>query len=206
MLTKTQIVNLALGKLGQSVEVVNIETETTTYAKIARRHFDMAVTEVLKYPWSVLTKTAPLSLIAENPSPKWQYSYSVPTDSAAVRRLSTDSYFSQESEYEDQKIAFEPVYTVSGYDIHTSIPFAYAEYTVRPPSAGPYMDHVGRAIAAQLAMDMAPSIITNNYIKIKDVFLREARNEISAQIAYDITLRPEPKMPDSPFIRARNNS
>lgn len=204
MLTKTDVVNLALGKLGQSVTVVNADTENTTYAKIARRHFNMAVKALLqKHPWSIYTKTAALALIEEDPSPKWKYSYSVPSDAAVVRRIAMDSYFVHEQEYLDQIHMFEPVYNSGGYDIHTNIPNAWAEYTAVPPEDGPYMDHFARALAAMLAMDIAPSIITNNYAKMKDVFLKEARNEISEQIAYDITLAPEAEIPDSPFIRAR---
>jgi len=204
MLTKTDVVNLALGKLGQTVSVINADTETTTYAKIARRHFTMSVTALLlKHPWSIYTKTAELSLVSLDPSIKWQYAYSMPTDAAQIRRIATDSYFSIEEEYADQRIPYEAVYTTSGYDIHTVIPNAWAEYTVRPPENGPYMDHFARALAAMLAMDMAPSIITNNYIKMKDVFLKEARNEISEQIALDISLRPEPPVSYSPFLRAR---
>jgi len=204
MYTKTEIANFALGMLGQSLEIVNVDTETTIQAKILRRHFSKAVVETLKYEWNVLTKTGALSLIAEDPSPKWQYSYSKPSDAEVVRRIESDNYFPADRQYEDQKVPFDLMYTTSGYEIHTNIPDAYAEYTVRPADVGPYPDHVAWAIAANLAMIAAPQIITNNYVKIKDTFLKEARNTISAQIAYDITLRPEPIAADSPFIRARS--
>lgn len=204
MLTKTDVANLALGKLGSSSIIINVDTESSQIAKIVRRHFSMSLTAILeKHPWTVLTKSAALALVEENPSPKWQYSYSMPEDGQVIRRLAMDNYFDHRLEYEDQIIPFEPAYTVGGYNIQANIPNAWAEYTVRPPEDGPYMDHFGRALAAMLAMDIAPSIITNNYVKMKDVFLKEARNEISEQIALDICLRPDPIAFESPFIRAR---
>jgi len=206
MFTKTEIATFAAGMMGQSIEFINIDTETSTHAKVMKRYFSKAVTETLKYEWNVLTKTAALSLIEEDPSPKWQFAYSKPADAEVIRRLESDNYFPVDKQYEDQKVQFELIYTTSGYDIHTNIDNAYAEYTVRPADVGPYIDHLAWAIAANLAMITAPIIMTNNYQKMKDLFLKDARNVISAQIAHDITLRPEPLAADSPFIRARSRS
>lgn len=207
MLTKLDIANLALGKLGSTHQIVNVDTETTNIAKIVRRHLANAIEAMLdEHPWAVFSRSGPLSLKASNVSPKWQYSYAMPTDAAVIRRLGAENYFPDEAEYLEELIPFEPIYNGYGYDIHTNLPSAYAEYTVNPPEDAILPTHFGRAVAAQLALDIAPSIITNNYAKIKDVLLRDAKIEISKQIAIDISLRPEPVNSDSPFIRARSKT
>lgn len=207
MLTKTDVANLALGRLGATHQVTNIATEQSNTAKIIRRHFDMALSSVLtKHPWAVYTKQEALSLVRENPSPKWKYAYSLPDDAQVIRRLAIGALFLHEEEYLEDVLPFEPVYVAGGYEIHTNVPNAYAEYTCRIPDGESFVDHFGRALAAQLAVDIAPSIITNNYIKMKDVFLRESKNEINEQIANDITLSPRPQFSESPFIRARRRN
>lgn len=207
MLTKLDIANLALGKLGSTHQIVNVDTETTNIAKIIRRHYDIALESMLEeHPWGVFTKTGALNLVETDPSPKWKYAYALLDDIAVVRRLGAENYFPHLQEYLDELIPFEPIYSAYGYRIHTNLPDAWAEYTMRPSSEAALPTHFGRALATQLALDIAPTIITNNYVKMKDVLLRDAKIEISKQIAIDISLRPEPVNSDSPFIRARDRS
>ena len=206
MLTKSDVANLALGKLGSSLQIVNIDSDSSQTAKIIRRHFDMAYKAVLsQHPWSVYTKQTALTLIMENPSAKWAYAYALPADAMIVRRIALGSLFSDEFEYLEQLLPFEPVNSIDGYQIHTNVPNAWAEYTCTIPDGSGYIEHFGRAFAAQLAIDIAPSIITNNWVKMKDAFLKEAKTEISGQISIDIALSPMPVNADSPFIRARNS-
>jgi hypothetical protein len=206
MLTKTDVANLALGKLGSTAVIISLDSDPSNTAKVIKRHFDSALTSILKkHPWSVYTKYGALPLTGNNPMPGWQYAYDLPSDCEVVRRLSVDSLFMQETEYQDQLIPFQLIYTPNGYQIYTNIPNAYAEYTIRIPDGSLFVDHFGRAFACVLAQDIAPSLVTNNYSKIKELFLAESRREISEQIAIDISLRPEPVAADSPFIRARTN-
>lgn len=204
MLTKNDIVNLALGKLGQTLFVTNVDTETSNVAKVCKRYWPMSLSSVLsKHPWSIFTKQAPLSLVTTNPSAKWAYAYALPADAHVIRRLALDTLFSDRFEYLDQMFPFEAVNSASGYEIHTNVPDAHAEYTCKIPDGSLYVDHFGRAVAAQLAMDIAPSLITNNYIKMKKELLADAKADISEQIADDITLAVSPRDAESPFIRAR---
>jgi hypothetical protein len=61
----------------------------------------------------------------------------------------------------------------------------------------------GRALAAQVALDMGPQLITNNWPKVVGAIMSMASNEISAGIADDIAKNPQKVTADSPLVRAR---
>lgn len=207
MQTKTDVANLTLGMLGSTVTIQNINLDRGTVADILRRNFELAFQEVLtKHPWRFATKRAALILVSEDPTPEWGYEYALPNDAMVVRRIAQDNYFRFEELYEDQKTLFDIVNTETGYNLVTNVPNAYAEYTRKINTEGTYMNHFARAVAAQWAMDCAPAIITNNYVKVKDTFLKEARNVMSQQIAYDLSLAPDPTPAPSPFEACRSRT
>jgi len=205
MYTNTEVANLALGHLGSSYKITNIETENSNMANIIRKHYDSALDTILtKHKWQFATKQGPLILVEENPSVNWQYSYRIPADAAVVRRISVEGAFFYKDEYLDQQEPFQIFYDAThGYVIHTNVFNAFAEYTVRLASTGPFINHFARAFAAQLALDIAPSVITNNYYKVKEELKRDLRNEMSEQMAEDISLNVAPTPSESPFIKVR---
>lgn len=207
MLTKLDVANLALGHLGSSHQIINLDTETTNIAKIVRRHYEMSQESLLsEHPWYVFTKRAALTLLSNNPSLDWLYEYGIPDDCIVIRRLSDSNLFMNKQEYQDELLPFEPIFADTGYTIYTNVYQAWAEYTKRPADNSGMPIHYVRALSWQLAIDIGPSIITNNYASIKKVLLDNCKIEISKQMAIDISLRPEPIASDSPFIRARNGA
>jgi hypothetical protein len=205
MLYKTDIANLALGRLGVSLTVIDVETENSQQAKIIRRHFRMSLDALLEmHEWNFATKYLPLILQSEDPTPVFKYAYVVPSDALIIREIAREGFFTNRRQYEDEKEKWQQVYSSTGALIYSNTPDAHAKYTVRIPDNIAMPNHFGRALAAQLSMDIAPSLITNNFGKIRDTLNADARIDISRGIADDLGRQPQMEESLSPFIRARH--
>lgn len=91
---KTQIGNMALIRLGVSKIVANVDTESSTEARLIRTVFDDERDDVLRdFPWPFARKIADLGLVGgtedEAVNSDWQYSYQYPADCIYARRLVT---------------------------------------------------------------------------------------------------------------------
>lgn len=209
MLFKTDVANLALGRLGVSLSIVDLETENSNQAKIIRRHLRMSLDTLLEaHDWSFASTNQALALVQDysnnlSASGGWRYAYSLPADCAVLREISRDGIFSRMNQYEDEKEKWEEYYSVTGPAIYCDIADAYGRYTVRLNDDFAFPTHFGRALAAQLSMDIAPSLITQNYAKIKDVLNTGARNDINLAIANDMGRQPMKDNSESPFLRIR---
>lgn len=204
MLSKLDIANLALGRLGTSVGITDYLGDTTAQAKIVRRHFRMSLDTLLeKHEWNFATKTAALTLISEDTEEILRYLYQVPSEALVVRQVSEAKKFPPFEQYEDEKVRWEQLYSITGVRIRSNIKDAHVKYTVRLSEDLTFPNHFGRALAAQLALDIAPSMVTNNYVKIKNDLMTEVANEITRGIANDLGREPLKLDSDSPFVRAR---
>ena len=103
-----------------------------------------------------------------------------------------------------KKIAFTQSRHGGTVVIFTNLAKAWAEFTAIPEDDEALVPYFGEALAAQLAEDIAPSIITNNYFKVKEGFMNDIRLAISEAIAEDIQKQPEQEVVYSPFMEARN--
>jgi len=206
MLLRLDIANLALGKLGTSLNIVDYACDTSNQAKIIRRHFKMALDLLLeKHPWSFATKYAALSLVSEDANSFYRYLYSVPNDLLIIRDIADKERFTAVERYEDYKIRWEQEYQSSGaLRVRTNLPNAWAHYTVAIPESFNFPSHFGRALAAQLALEIAPSLITNNFPKIKATLASEVMSEVNEGIANDLGRQPQRLESLSPFVLARH--
>lgn len=203
-LTKTEVANLALSKLGVSHVLVDFDSDPSNPAKILRRQYRTALSSVIEYhEWSFATRYQALALVQEYPAPNWAFAYALPSDAAVVRRVATENLFFHAQEYYYEKEQWMEVETDVGLVIYSNVPLAWAEYTAMVPEAGPYPARFARALACQLALDAAASLITNNFAKVKDMLTKDCRNEMTQQVALDAARQPAPVPSPSPFERAR---
>jgi hypothetical protein len=208
VLYKNDIANLALGRLGVSLSIIDLETENTTQAKIIRRHFRMALDTLLEeHDWNFASSHQALALVTDyddiSDSGGWQYMYSLPANCLVLRELSRDGIFARTNQYQDEKEPFEEVYSSAGPRIYTDVPDAHGRFTVKLNDDIAFPTHFGRALAAQLSMDIAPSLITNNYGKVKETLNSSARSDIHLAIAHDMGRQPQRVDSASPFLRIR---
>jgi hypothetical protein len=140
----------------------------------------------------------------DNPEFIWGYSYFAPANALVIRQIATEGHFINNFElYVDQKVPFLEVYSGTVVLLYTNSINAHAEYTERIDMESLFPIHFGKALAAQLSIDIAPSLITNNFPKIKDALNKSAENDITTGIADDLNKMPQHQTADSTFVRVR---
>lgn len=206
MLYKQDIANLALGHLGMSQQVLDLETENTIYAKVIRRHFRMSLDTMLEaHEWGFATQFAALPLVNDAyPILAYKYAYSLPADCQVLRMIAPDGNFPQLKLYEQEKAKFRNAYAGAGEKIiYTNVANAHGEYTTRVSEEFAFPTHFGRGLSHLLALDIAPQLITNNFPKVKNDLITTSRNELSLAIAADLGREPLMEDSPSPFISCR---
>ena len=205
MLSKTDVANLALGYLGSSQVITDLDTDNFNYTKIFRRFLQTSLNTFLEsHPWKIASKNAALALISEDPNSGYAFEYSVPADCLVVRQVAAqDSFIREYEQYENDKRHFEERLSGSGMTIHTDQDQAWIEYTKQLSLDGYFPEYFGRGLAAQLAMDTANQIIGNNFAKVKQTLMPQLMEIQENAIAVDVSRSPRKKDPDSPFISAR---
>lgn len=91
---KTQIANMTLVRIGISKLITNVDSDSTTEARLIRTVFDDERDDVLRdFPWPFARKLVDLGLVGGTQSVavsnKWQYSYRYPADCLYARQLIT---------------------------------------------------------------------------------------------------------------------
>lgn len=131
MASKTQIVNIALGRIGQSQTVNNVDTETSLPARTARTFWDDDVLYVLRdFPWPWARAYVDLALVggsvSEAVNNDWQYSYRYPSDCVFARRLVVEGVGRSDPKPPPYELGRDS----QGRLIFTDEPEAELEYTV----------------------------------------------------------------------------
>lgn len=204
IITRTEVFNLAVLSLGQTASIMNADTDSNLIARILRQTDLFAFNKALDLTdWRCFRKTGPMLLLAQGYSDSWEYRYAAPADAHKILRVDPEDYFPNYDVRAEDKIPFVMDYTGGTVSILTNMPTARCEYVARPaPGTGvPY--YFGEAWAMILAEMSAPGIITNNWVKMKDAFLKDARQRISQAVATDLGSQPERRPPPSSFVAAR---
>lgn len=92
MASKTNVLNIALGRIGVSKQVANVDTEQSLAAQTARTFIDEDIRYVLRdFPWPFATAYKNPALVAGTTSVNavsdWRYAYRYPSDCLFVRRI-----------------------------------------------------------------------------------------------------------------------
>lgn len=154
MASKTSISNMALGRIGVSQFVENVDTEKSTEAIQCLTYYDHNVEFVLRaFDWPFATGYRALGLVSEDPSSDWEYAFRYPTDALKVRRVVTSLGRSDPN----------PPPFVVGQDsqgplIYTDEKNVTVEYTVRVTDPGRFDPLFIDALAWKLAADIAPAL------------------------------------------------
>lgn len=206
LIDKTGVFNLALLALGQTAPVVMADGDNTLTARILRQWWDRALSKTLeKTDWRCFRKSAALLLIQDKYSLTWEYKYKVPLDCHQLLRIDFDNYFPNVDTRPSRKMPYEELIENSQQYILTNVRGAWGSYTSRPANGVGMPDHFAEALAMVLAELAAPALITNNWIKMKQAFLIDARQRISESIATDLGSQPDRQPPRSSFADARRD-
>lgn len=202
---KQDIAILALGHLGVSHNITDFDTDNSNQAKIVRRHFRMSLDTVLEmHEWGFATQFGALPLVEEGPVAAYRFAYSLPTDCLVLRMIAMEGNFPTVKLYETEKQKFREVFNGVGERIiYTNIPLAHGEFTTQLSEDFAFPTHFARGVSHQLALDIAPSLITNNFPKVKQALMTTASNEVSKAIAADLGRQTLQEDSPSPFFAAR---
>lgn len=79
--SETMLVNMALSRIGNTLQIADIDTDTSTAADQARLHYENARDSLLRaHPWNFAIKRAELSPDATAPLFEYQYAFPLPND------------------------------------------------------------------------------------------------------------------------------
>lgn len=158
MASKTQIVNVALMRIGVSKSVGNVETDSSREALSARLLFDDDRDFVLRdFPWPFATAYATLGLVGGSSSDHvnldWTFSYRYPSDCMFVRRILTPSGRSETS-----PPAFRIGRDSQGKLIYTNEEDAQIEYTASITEPEEFDAMFSSMLSWKLAAGFSPSM------------------------------------------------
>ena len=205
MMFKNDIASQALSRLAASRTIVDLDNDNSIEARIIRQHFRTSLDQLLEYhPWSFARRTATLIEHSRDPEPRYRFAYHYPVNAAVVRGIAPNGMFNDMFElYPDQETPFTVMTFGTTNLIYCNTPNAHAVYTERMPENSSFKTYFGKALAAQLSKDIGPSLITNNWPKVRDAVNASADSDISQGIAYDLTLSPQKQEAPCPLVRAR---
>jgi hypothetical protein len=200
MAYSTEIANLALGHIGVSSEISDLETEQSREAKAIRRFWDVCLEQVLRdHPFGFATKVAELNLVESDPNTDWLFSYRYPTDCLFVRKILSGVNITTPSDPIDYKLAGDD----SGRLIMTNQEDAVIEYTRVLTDFDNMPADFKMAFSYRLAVYIAPSLTSGDPFKLKQDCMNGYLMEISKAEANSINEESNDPDVDSEFVRAR---
>ena len=208
-LLKTEIASLALGNLGSSAIIRNLDNDPGTVANVLRRWFPLTLRIVLqKYSWAFAYGESPLTLISEdleggNILGPYQFRYQFPSNAVKVRDVAMEGRFSKAELYEAHKEKFTEVQVNSSLEVWTDVPRAHARYTRSMSEDSSFPEHFSLALAAQWALYSGPQIVTGNFAGIQKQLKMIVAQQYSEAIAIEVNRTPTATESPTPFELAR---
>lgn len=157
-MTRVQMANMALGHVGTSQLIENLETELTVEATQCNLYFDQAVETTLEdFPWPLATKYGTPGLVTDNTDVTtpydWLYAYRYPNDCLFVRRIVTTL---------GRKDTNPPPFRIGlddqGKLIWTDVEDVVIEYTKRVTDVNLFSPLFVDAVSWRLAAYIAPAL------------------------------------------------
>lgn len=212
-LSKTEICNLALAKIGKEQGIANLDTEQSKAARICRQLYPIALDWLLgDFEWSFATSVVKLASPSGDVPIGWGYQYALPADCLSALKVCDYSgarTWSRSSiSLGDQVLAvpdfpFRVMRSASAGTrvIVTDLPEAYLIYTARIETVTDYSAQFVQALtwllASELAMPMAVEPgLADRARQGFGIALSEAKNK-DARIGVD-----DPR-PESPSVQVR---
>lgn len=183
--------NLALAKLGISKGVVDFNTEASNEARVIRLHFASAWKKALEaHPWAFAQEEAPLLLLGPGKF-GFKYMYAYPANCITITQIAHKGEFARIELQNEFKLKFKH-YFHGGVNktVVSSVSDAHAQFTVELSQEIDAPAHFGDAVAAILSLKIAPSLIANNFGKLKQEIMDSVDNDISTAIATDLGKEP----------------
>lgn len=203
MRAKTDICNMALSHVGNSIELQDVDTESSAEAQACRRFYDQARDELFRaFRWPFATQIVALALVAEDPTDEWAYSYQYPSDCVTLIRILSG----QRTDSRDTRVSYRIVRDATDGRrlIYTDMEDATAEYTVVVEDPNEWPADVAAAVAYRLAAMIGPRVAGGDQFRLADRALQlYAISNAAARAAAMNEEQPDVE-PDASLVRGRD--
>jgi hypothetical protein len=189
-MNKNEMAKGALRHLGVSWTVFDFDNENSQQAKVIRDQFQKSLDTVTEATeWSFANKSRDLPLVGDGVN-GWLYEYALPADCLVLRNVGTKEYLLYPPNVPHQ---FLPSWVFNNSDsrILCNIEAAWGKYTRRVLENENVPNYFGRAVSAQLAYDIAPTLIGDKFAAIKNTLVAAIDLDIDRAIAYDSGRSPD---------------
>ena len=195
--SEEQICNLALGHVGHTQFIDDLDFEQTAEVAVCSTYYEQARDFVLEaFPWPEATKYETLGLVEEDPNDDWDYSYRYPSDCLFVRRI-----VSSLGKSDPNPPPFITASDDTGRLIYTDQEAAVIEYTKTLTNVAQFRPTLVMAISWYLAALICPGLARDK--KQADRAMQMYALTISQAQARALNEQQQTPEPESEFIRAR---
>lgn len=211
--SNTEIANLALGHLGISRSIANMDTERSVEAQQCRVFYETVLDDLInEIPWSHCKKFASLQLVAGSPSApityEWIYSYRYPPDCLQFIRIIS---YRGNNDTRQSRIPYTIAADDVGQLIYTNWPgtqiiVPQCQYTFRNDSVEKFPPNFVMAFSLALAMRIAPGITAGDPNGLAPKAAVEFKRVMANAADANVNEEQRPEEPQSEFIRARDYS
>lgn len=196
MVSKVDIINLAIGKLAQDVGIAAV-TDRSKEARVFGRLWGPCSDLVLverNWPWALKAQRG--AVAADAPLPGWQYRYATPADCLrvvavtdeqgmrATRRMSIWCHQQAAAQYAYE---FERCYGDSSTSIQTDLEQAWIVYICRVDDTERFPPHFVDALACKLAEEAASPMIGDRGMSGKSNLKQLYQMALSAAAAVEFS-------------------
>ena len=191
---------MAISHLGEGKEIANIDTEQSEEASACRRFYDTARDATLRdFPWTFATKIVSLSLIEEDPTEEWEYSYRYPSDCVRAKRILSGVRNDTRQSRSPYRILKDDAARI----IYSDEENAKLEYTERVEDPSFYPADFEIAFSFRLAAYIAPRLTKGDPFKLRNEALNMYNFEISRAKATLLNEEQPDEEVDSELVRMR---
>lgn len=169
--SNTAICNRALRHIGVSKTIAAL-TDRSAEARGCLDFYDDVVDEVLRdFDWPFARRFVSLAQVSADPTSEWKYSYRMPSDTIAVRRILNGS--GVRAETAATKIPFLYLSDAQGGLLYTDLAASTAvpavvRYTARVTDVSQFPPDFGRSVELLLAAYLAPSLTEGDELKLRE--------------------------------------
>lgn len=197
-MTKTQIVNLAISKLGGSL-VSSLGEPSIPGSHHGQLLYEPTLERVLReFPWDFASRETSLAQLPTKGTINWDYSYSLPSDIARILRLQSNTEGSREEEF-----------ARTGSSLHCNISPAVLHYVSNDVEPNDFDSDFQNAFVTLLASELAtplmqsPELAAAMKAQYRDEALPQAKASDARETRSNENHGPYKAISESPMIQAR---
>jgi len=202
MAADTVICNLALGHLGISKEIANVETEKSASASACRRYLQPAKDETLRdFNWPFATEYATLGLVETSPNSDWAYSYRQPSNCARIRKILSGI----RNDSRQSRVPYEKASDTDGILIFTDEVNAVLKYTKFITDNTLFDQDYIMMLTLLLASYIAPRVTSGDPFKLGERSFRLYTNSKEKAQSSALNEQQDEEQVEAESIRARES-